>query len=98
MNTVDYIGLTGAIIAGIAYIPQIRHLITEKCAAGISRGAFALWFVASVFVMINAVFTRSVAFMVLSTVQIVSTVIIITFSTRYAGQTCEYHQEHPGAA
>jgi uncharacterized protein with PQ loop repeat len=50
----DVIGLTGAAIAGYAYLPQIIHLIKERCSAGISRTAFALWFLSSVLVTINA--------------------------------------------
>jgi uncharacterized protein with PQ loop repeat len=98
MNMADYIGLTGAIIAGVAYIPQIKHLITQKCSAGISRDAFGLWFVSSIFVMINAIYTHAIAFIVLGTVQIISTALIVFYSTKYKGQVCEFHQKHPVAA
>lgn len=98
MTMVDYIGLTGAIIAGIAYVPQIKHLISEKCSAGISRGAFGLWLVSSVFVIINAIFTHAIAFIVLGAIQIISTTLILVFSTKYSGQVCEFHQKHPAAA
>jgi uncharacterized protein with PQ loop repeat len=42
MDGPSLIGLTGALIAGYAYLPQIRHLTKEHCSAGISRNAFAL--------------------------------------------------------
>lgn len=89
------VGLTGALIAGYAYLPQIRHLIGEGCSAGISRAAFALWFISSVLVTINAVFIRSVVFSVLGTIQICATGIIYVFSTRYQGQVCAYHARGP---
>jgi uncharacterized protein with PQ loop repeat len=91
MDGPNLIGLTGALIAGYAYLPQIRHLTREHCAAGISRRAFALWFFSSVLVTINAFFIQSVVFIVLGIVQISSTAVIYIFSTRYQGQLCPYH-------
>lgn len=91
MDGPNLIGLTGALIAGYAYLPQIRHLTKEHCSAGISRSAFALWFLASVLVTINAAFIHSVVFMALGVIQISSTGVIYIFSTRYQGQVCPYH-------
>ena len=91
MDGPNLIGLTGALIAGYAYLPQIRHLTKEHCSAGISRNAFALWLLASILVTINAVFIRSVVFVVLGMIQILSTGVIYVFSTRYRGQLCAYH-------
>jgi uncharacterized protein with PQ loop repeat len=91
MDGPNLIGLTGALIAGYAYLPQIRHLTREHCSAGISRRAFALWFFSSVLVTINALFIQSVVFIVLGIVQISSTAVIYIFSTRYQGRLCPYH-------
>ena len=91
MDGPNLIGLTGALIAGYAYLPQIRHLTKEHCSAGISRSAFALWFLASVLVTINAVFIHSLVFIALGVIQISSTGVIYIFSTRYQGQVCPYH-------
>lgn len=94
MNGPNMLGLTGALIAGYAYVPQITHLIKERCSAGISRGAFALWFISSILVTVNAVFIQSVVFIVLGAVQISATAIIYTFSTKYSGQVCPFHETH----
>ncbi|HCT80640.1 MAG TPA: hypothetical protein DGT23_29555 [Micromonosporaceae bacterium] len=88
----NLIGLTGALIAGYAYWPQIRHLTREHCSAGISRRAFALWFVSSVLVTISAVFIHSVVFTVLGTIQICATGVIYLLGTRYQGMACPYHE------
>jgi len=79
------------LIAGYAYLPQIRHLTKEHCSAGISLSAFALWFLASILVMINALFIHAVVFVVLGVIQISSTGVIFVFSTRYRGQLCPFH-------
>ena len=91
MDGPNFIGLTGALIAGYAYLPQIRHLTKEHCSAGISRSAFALWFLSSILITINAAFIRSPVFLVLGIIQILSTGVIYVFSTRYRGQLCPYH-------
>jgi hypothetical protein len=48
-------GFVGAALAGLAYIPQIRHLIRERYSAGLSRVAFGLWLTASILVTSYAV-------------------------------------------
>jgi uncharacterized protein with PQ loop repeat len=92
MDMPDVIGLTGAAIAGYAYLPQITHLIKERCSAGISRTAFALWFLSSVLVTINALFIQSVVFISLGVIQISATATIYFYSTRYKGLVCPFHQ------
>jgi hypothetical protein len=76
MGGPDLIGLSGALIAGYAHLPQIRHLTKEHCSAGISRSAFALWFLASILVTINALFIHAVVFVALGIIQISSTGVI----------------------
>lgn len=95
MDIPGAIGLTGAFIAGYAYYPQIHHLLDAHCSAGISGRAYALWFVSSFLVTINAIAISSVVFILLGIVQIVSTGVIYVFSRRYSGMICPYHLEHP---
>lgn len=96
MDVPNIIGFAGALIAGYAYLPQIRHLVKEHCSAGISRSAFALWFISSVLVTINAVFIYSVVFTVLGAIQLSSTGVIYVLSTRYWGQACPVHARGSG--
>jgi uncharacterized protein with PQ loop repeat len=91
INMPNLLGLIGAIIAGLAYVPQITHLTREHCTAGLSRGAFALWLLSSVLVTINAVYIHSVVFMVLGGIQILSTAIIFIYTNLYRDQVCSYH-------
>lgn len=91
MHGPNLIGLSGALIAGYAYIPQITHLIKEHCSAGISRSAFALWLLSSVLITINAIYIKAMVFIILGFIQIVSTGLIFIVSTRYKDRLCEYH-------
>ena len=47
LTITEIAGFAGAGLAGAAYIPQISHLIRAHCSAGISRLAFAAWFLAA---------------------------------------------------
>jgi uncharacterized protein with PQ loop repeat len=81
---------TGLVIVG--YIPQIVHLIKERCTAGISIPAFSLWCVASLLFVIYAAMIRDPVFVVLQTVNLVAGGIIIGFSKKYQGHVCPFHQ------
>ena len=81
MTTTEMVGFTGVGLAGIAYLPQITHLIKEHCSAGISRLAFGMWLVSSLLVTAHAVATHAEVFVVLGAVQLVSTAIILVFGT-----------------
>jgi uncharacterized protein with PQ loop repeat len=50
LSVIGYIG-TGLVVG--AYAPQISHLWTEHCSAGISERAYAIWALAA------ALFSRS---------------------------------------
>jgi uncharacterized protein with PQ loop repeat len=91
----ELIGLSGASLAGYAYLPQIRHLIRERCSAGISRGAFSLWLFASVLMTIHAVLLPAAVFIVLGGVQIGAISIILVYSARYRGLVCPTHALSP---
>jgi uncharacterized protein with PQ loop repeat len=94
MNVPNLLGLSGAIIAGLAYVPQIIHLIKEHCTSGLSRGAFALWWLSSILITINAVYIHSIVFIVLGVIQILATAIIFAYTSLYRHQACPFHA-HP---
>jgi hypothetical protein len=52
----ELIGLSGASLAEYAYLPQTPH---ERCSAGISRRASALWLIASILMTIHAVLLQA---------------------------------------
>ena len=91
----ELIGLTGASLAGYAYLPQITHLIRERCSAGISRRAFALWLIASILMTIHAVLLPAIVFIVLGVVQLGAISTILVYSARYRGMVCPLHALDP---
>ncbi len=91
MTVTEWVGLVGAGLAGAAYVPQIWHLIHERCSAGLSRVAFGVWLVSSLLVMTNAVAIRATVFIVLGAIQLVATAIIVIYATRFKNLFCPIH-------
>jgi uncharacterized protein with PQ loop repeat len=91
----ELLGLSGASLAGYAYLPQISHLIRERCSAGISRRAFTLWLAASVLMTVHAVLLPAMVFIVLGVIQIAAITTILVYSARYRGLVCPTHAVSP---
>jgi nitrite reductase/ring-hydroxylating ferredoxin subunit/uncharacterized protein with PQ loop repeat len=84
-------GFIGAALAGVAYVPQIWHLVRERCAAGISRPAFAVWLAASLLVTVHAVATRAAVFVTLGVLQVLAISVVLVCATRYRDSSCAGH-------
>jgi hypothetical protein len=84
-------GFAGAGLAGAAYVPQVSHLIRARCAAGISRVAFAVWLLASVLVTARAIAIGAGVFIALGGIQIVATAVIVACAARYQDRPCPVH-------
>lgn len=91
MSATEFAGFVGVGLAGIAYLPQIVHLIAEHCSAGISRLAFAMWLISSFLVTTHAIATHADVFVVLGAIQILSTLIILVNAIRFHGSYCAIH-------
>jgi uncharacterized protein with PQ loop repeat len=87
-------GFLGTILVIIAYLPQIYHLIKERCSWGISIGAYCMWFVAALLILIHAVDIRDPVFIMLQSYQLVACGLIVVFCRKYKGSMCEAHR-HP---
>ena len=88
LTTTEIAGFAGAGLAGAAYVPQISRLIRAHCSAGISRLAIAVWLLASVLTTARAVAIHAGVFIVLGGIQIVATVLIMLYATRYKDTPC----------
>ena len=87
-------GYAGAVLAGAAYVPQIHHMVSERCTAGVSPPAFAVWLVASVLITVRAIATDATVFMVLGGVQTLATGFILGYVGLHAGCFCGRHAQH----
>ncbi len=85
----------GVGLAAAGYLPQILHLSRERCAAGISKTAFCIWFLAALLITSHAVATGAMAFIALGVVQIIATAVVLAYATRYASSYCAGHEPWP---
>ena len=85
-------GFVGAGLAGVAYIPQISHLIRARCSAGISRLAFGVWLLASLLITARAIAIHAGVFILLGAIQIVATALIMLYAARYKDTSCPIHR------
>ena len=93
MTTSQILGVvaTGLVIGG--YVPQIVHLVKERCTAGISVPAFALWCLASLLFLIHAAMIKDAVFVGVQTVNLVAGGLIVWFCKKYEGEVCPFHRE-----
>jgi len=85
-------GFVGAGLAGVAYIPQISHLIRARCSAGISRLAFGVWLLASLLITARAIAIHAGVFILLGAIQTVATALIMLYAARYKDTSCPIHR------
>jgi uncharacterized protein with PQ loop repeat len=98
MTTSQILGVVGTALVIGGYIPQIVHLIKERCAAGISISAFSLWCAASFLFLIHAARIRDSVFVGVQIVNLVAGGLIVVFSKRYKGDLCPFHREAPSSS
>jgi uncharacterized protein with PQ loop repeat len=88
LSVIGYIG-TGLVIG--AYAPQISHLWTEHCSAGISERAYALWALASALFLVHSIVIGDTLFTVTQLVNLVALAIIVVLARRFRNQICATH-------
>jgi uncharacterized protein with PQ loop repeat len=93
MTTTEILGFVGTAMVIAGYIPQIVHLIKERCTAGLSVMAFSLWCIASLLFLIHAAVIRDAVFVGVQTVNVVAGGLIVAFCKRYEGEVCPFHRE-----
>jgi uncharacterized protein with PQ loop repeat len=87
----EWLGFTGITLCILGYLPQVIHLIKERCSAGLSTGAYCTWGIAAVLLLSYAISKRDLVFIVLQTYHVGATAVICYFCIKYKGRLCEDH-------
>ena len=90
-NLLSMIGYIGTALVIGAYAPQISHLWTEHCSAGISERAYAIWALASALFLAHSTVIGDTVFMVTQLVNMVALAIILVLARRFRDQICAAH-------
>ena len=87
----EWLGMVGTGLVILAYLPQVSHLIKEKCSAGLSVGAYLVWTLAAVLLLVYAIGKSDLVFIALQAYQVVATLLIFYYGKKYKGHFCELH-------
>ena len=93
MTTTQILGFVGTGLVIVGYVPQILHLVKERCTAGISIPAFSLWCAASLLFLVHATMIGDAVFVLVQIVNLVAGGLIVVFCKRYEGEVCPFHRE-----
>lgn len=89
--SIHWFGYAGTALVIVAYLPQITHLFLERCSAGMSFRAYAIWVVAAVLLLTYAVITRDSVFTALQSYQVLATGLICFYCKRFEHSLCQLH-------
>jgi lipid-A-disaccharide synthase-like uncharacterized protein len=87
----ELIGAVGIAISMLAYLPQVIHLATAHCSAGVSAKAWVMWLASSILIGALAVHRRDAVFILLQVSSLASSSAILLLAHRYRGLVCEAH-------
>jgi lipid-A-disaccharide synthase-like uncharacterized protein len=90
-SILELVGIAGIAISVLAYLPQVVHLARERCSAGVSRRAWAMWLLSSVLIGVLAVSRRDLVFILLQLSSLTSAAIVLFLAHRYRELACEAH-------
>ena len=93
-QVIQILAFAATTLVALGYVPQIIHLWKERCSAGISISAWALWVVASILFYSHAIDIRDGVFVALLTIQLTAQITILALGMRYRGLNCEFHGGH----
>ena len=93
-QVIQMLGFAATTLVAVGYVPQIVHLWKERCSAGISISAWALWVVASILFYSHAIDIGDSVFVSLLTIQLTAQITILVLGARYRGVNCEFHGGH----
>ncbi len=95
--SLEWIGFVGTGLVIVAYLPQVTHLVTARCASGVSLGAYLVWSLSAALLLTYALSTADGVFIALQAYQLLALTTIYILARRHRGQSCELHCGSPPA-
>jgi lipid-A-disaccharide synthase-like uncharacterized protein len=84
------IGWVGTALVVIAYLPQIYHLLVQKCAWGISILTWVIWLIGSLMLLVYCILRVDLLFIVVQSINITAIGTTI-FLARRSNRICPHH-------
>ena len=91
----EILGFIGALLIVVAYVPQIKHIVSEHCAGGISMKSWIVWFVATVLILIHALTTTDLVFKLLQVINLIAILVVVGLINVYGDRVCHSKEARP---
>jgi len=91
LHASQLLGFAGVALGFVGYMPQVVHLIRQRCSAGISVHAYLIWLSAAVLLLTHALLIYDGVFIVLQIAGSVLDVAVLFLAIRYRGRPCPGH-------
>jgi uncharacterized protein with PQ loop repeat len=95
--SIEWLGFAGIALCILGYLPQVIHLIKDRCSAGLSAGAYCTWGISAMLLLAYAISRRDLVFIALQTYNVGATALIYYLCRKYKGHLCELHGGEPSA-
>ena len=81
----EWLGFAAITLSALAYLPQVTHLIKERCSAGMSPRAYCMWVASALLLLAYSVSKNDLIFISLQSYQAAAGGLILHFCLRYKG-------------
>ena len=91
LDASQLLGFVGVALGFVGYMPQVVHLIRERCSAGISVTAYLIWLSAAVLLFTHALLIADGVFIVLQAFGSVLDIALLFLAIKYRRTACPDH-------
>jgi uncharacterized protein with PQ loop repeat len=91
LHASQLLGFAGVALGFLGYMPQVVHLIRQRCSAGISVQAYLVWLSAAVLLLTHALLIYDGVFIVLQMLGSVLDITVLFLAIKYRGRACPSH-------
>jgi len=86
------LGLLGIALGLLGYLPQVLHLVRQRCSGGVSVQSYLIWLGAAVLLLTHAIAINDDVFILLQSVGAGLDLTVVFFAVKYRGQACPLHR------
>ncbi|TMC83128.1 MAG: PQ-loop repeat-containing protein [Chloroflexi bacterium] len=87
----QFLGFAGVALGFVGYMPQVVHLLRQRCSAGLSVHAYLIWLTAAVLLLTHALLIYDGVFITLQTLGSVLDIAVLFLAIKYRGTACPDH-------
>src|SRR5262245_33030606 len=91
LHVSQFLGFAGVALGFVGYMPQVVHLVRQRCSAGISVQAYLIWLSAAILLLTHALLIYDGVFIVLQALGAVLDIAVLFLAIKYRETACPDH-------